>query len=203
MRKAVESIRQIPEINHKRKVMLSLFVVLSGLVLGLVAKATDSVSVIGEIGTGLGIWVFIVTLIAAFSFTPITAMLNALLFFLSLLFSYYLYGKIVLGFFPKAYFTGWLIVSLLSPIGAFLVWLSRGKGRIAKICASLPVAVLFALGYPAYYTFQITQLLDLIFAVILIISLQRAMRDRLAVLAISCVFSMIIAQFYLLAYLPW
>ena len=93
-----------------------------GLALGLIAKAADSVSVVGDIGTYLGVWVFAATLIAAFSSLPLLAALNAMVFFLALLTSYFLYGSLALGFFPRAYFLGWLVIALLSPIGGFVVW---------------------------------------------------------------------------------
>lgn len=141
LQKAINAIRSIPEkIHMKREVLISLFTMLLGLALGYIAKITDSISMIGEIGTDLGIWVLIVSMIVAFSHTPITAAITAPVFFLSMLASYYLYGHLVLGFFPRAYFTGWLVVSLLSPIGGFIVWFSRGKGWIAAVCAALPIS---------------------------------------------------------------
>lgn len=106
MRKAVESIRRIPEINHNRKVMLSLFVVFLGLVLGLVAKVTDSVSVIGEIGTGLGLWVFIVTSISAFSHTPRYGNAECPPVFLVLAFLILLIWTNRIGIFPESVFYG-------------------------------------------------------------------------------------------------
>ena len=58
--------------------------------MGFIAKATDSVSMIGDIGTELGVWVFTATLLAAFSRYPLSAALNTLLFFLAMLCAYYL-----------------------------------------------------------------------------------------------------------------
>jgi uncharacterized membrane protein YjdF len=66
--------------------------------MGVIAKIADSISIIGEIGTKLGIWVFVATIIAAYSRYPFSAAINVLLFFLSMLFAYYTYGYAVLGF---------------------------------------------------------------------------------------------------------
>lgn len=64
MQKAINAIRPMPEkIHMKREVLISLFIMLLGLALGYTAKITDSISLFGGIGTDLGIWVFIVSLI--------------------------------------------------------------------------------------------------------------------------------------------
>jgi len=173
--------------------------------LGLIAKATDSVSVIGDIGTYLGVWVFTATLIAAFSRSPLFAALNTLMFFLALLTAYYTYGSLVLGFFPKAYFLGWLIVALLSPLGGVAVWFSRGKGCLAIICASIPIAVLFAEGYPVYYyyIFKIPLILDLVFALILAFVLPKTWKQKGLALLLAFALSFALVNFHVLSFLPW
>ncbi|MDR1705267.1 MAG: DUF6518 family protein [Clostridiales bacterium] len=203
MIETLKIIRPIPEKSIKRNTLYALFVVLLGFALGYMAKATDSISVAGEIGSDLGIWIFVAALICAFSRTPLMAAVNAPLFFLSVLCAYYLYGQIVLGFFPKDYFMGWLVISLLSPIGGFLSWLSRGNGWKANMCAALPVSILFAWGCPFYYTFQIPLMLDMLYAFILLIVLPRAWREKAIALGIACVLAFIIVQSDLLSYLPF
>lgn len=203
MLKAINAIRPMPEkIFIKREMLISLFVMLLGLVLGYIAKITDSISMFGEIGTDLGIWVFIVSIIVAFSHTPITAAINALLFFLSMLASYYLYGHLVLGFFPRAYFIGWLIVALLSPFGGLIVWFSRGKGWMAAVSAALPISILLAWGYPAFYTYKIPLILDMLYAVVLVVILPKTWRQKAITLVISCVLAFIIVQSRMLSHLP-
>lgn len=204
MRKAINAIRLMPEkIDIKREKRISLFVMLLGLALGYIAKKTDSISMIGEIGTDLGIWVFIASIIVAFSHTPITAAINAPIFFLSMLASYYLYGHLVLGFFPRAYFLGWLAVSLLSPIGGVFVWFSRGNGWVAAVCAALPIAILLAWGYPAFYVYRIPLMLDILYAVVLLIVLPKTGRQKAITLVISCALAFMMVQSHALSYLPW
>ncbi|MCL1964801.1 MAG: DUF6518 family protein [Firmicutes bacterium] len=197
-------IREYPEkVNAKREALFVLLVILIGLILGFIAKATDSVSVMGEIGTYLGVWIFAATLIAAFSRSPLLSALHTLIFFLAMLISYYAYGSLALGFFPRAYFLGWLIIALLSPIGGFVVWFSRGKGRIAIICASIPIAMLIAEGHPAYYTYKIPLILDLIFALILIMILPKTWKQRGFVTLVAAALSLVLVKFYVLSFLPW
>ena len=130
MMNKLKNIREFPQTaNKKYEILFTLSVIVFGLLFGFIAKATDSISLIGDIGTDLGVWIFIVSMIAAFSSRPLSAIINTPVFLLSMLTSYYLYGQVVLGFFPKSYFMGWLVMALISPIGGIVVWLSRGKGR--------------------------------------------------------------------------
>jgi hypothetical protein len=108
-----------------------------------------------------------------------------------------------LGFFPRAYFLGWLVISLLSAIGGFVLWFSRGNKWPAIISAALPVAALIAEGYPAYYTYKIPLILDLVFAVILLVILQKTLKQKLFTLITSCVFAFAIDKLYLFSFLPW
>lgn len=204
MKDRISSIRPLPEkIVLSHRIIFTVFVALLGLILGYVAKATDSSSIIGDIGTNLGVWIFVGTLVVTFSFTPFAAALNLPVFLLSMLAAYYVYGSLVLGFFPEAYFIGWLILSLISPIGGFIIWFSRGKGWPAIISAALPTAILLAEGYPAFYTFQIPFIFDLLFAAILLIMLPKTLKQKITVFIVSCVFAFIIVQFNFLQYLPW
>lgn len=204
IKQEINEIRQLPDkLNFKQELFFTLSVMITGTLFGLIAKSTDSFSIIGDIGTNLGVWIFVGTLITVYSHTPLLAALNLPIFLLSMLASYYLYGMFALGFFPKAYFIGWLVVSLLSPIGSFVVWFSRGKRWPAIISAAFPVAVLIAEGYPAYYTYQIPFVLNLVFAVVLLVLLPKTHKQKLFTLITSCIFAFIIAKFHLLSYLPW
>lgn len=113
-----------------------------GGIMGLAAKHFDNAPVIGEIGTYLGVWVFAASLIAAFSRTPLHAAVLVPLFFVAMLAAYYLYSMRLFAFFPRREFLYWGGIAAASPAGAWIVWHGRGKGWIAALCASLPVALL-------------------------------------------------------------
>ena len=197
-------IREIPEVaNKKHEILFTLLVIALGLLFGLIAKATDSISIIGDIGTDLGVWVFTVSIIAAFSSRPISAIINTPAFLLAMLTSYYIYGQLILGFFPKSYFLGWLVMALISPTGGVTVWLSRGTGIFANICAAIPASILLACGYPALYTHQPVHFLNLIFAVLLLIILPKSWKEKATSAGISLIFAVIIVKLGLMSYLPW
>ena len=201
---AIKKIRDFPpKINFRFEILFTLSVIILGLLFGYIAKAADSISIIGHIGTDLGVWIFTAALVAAFSRTPVSAVINTPVFFLSMLLSYYAYGQIVLGFFNEAYFTGWLVVALLSPAGGIVAWLSRGKGLISGICAAIPASVLLACGYPAFYTRNPVHILNLLFAVVLLIILTRTWKGRAAAAAAAALFGAVIFQLNLISLLPW
>lgn len=102
-----------------------------------------------------------------------------MVFFLSMLASYYVYGSVVLGFFTRAYFLGWLVISLLSPIAGFVMWFSKGKTVLGAIVTALPTSILFASGYSAFYTQSIVSFLSLILGLILVLWLSRKWNQKI------------------------
>lgn len=200
----IQKLRHYPEkLSIKKEIFYSVCIVLFGCAMGFISKMTDSVSLIGEIGTELGIWVFTAALIAAFSRYPFSAAINVFLFFISMLFAYYIYGYVVIGFFPRAYFVGWLFVALLSSFAGFCTWFSKAKGIVGSIVTALPVALLFAHGYPAFYTFRIALYLSLIMGIILCFALPQTTKYKIISLAISIPVALIIDKLYLIGYLPF
>ena len=191
------------KINFKRELPYTLAVIVFGLLFGYIAKAADSISLIGDVGTDLGVWVFIVSMIAAFSSRPLFAMINTPAFLLSMLASYYLYGQMVLGFFPKAYMMGWLVMALISPIGGLIVWFARGEKLVSSICAALPASLLFACGYPAVYTHQPVMILDLLFGAALLLILPKTWKTRAIAAGAAVVLAFVIVRLGLISYLPW
>ena len=152
----IQKLRPYPQkLSIKTEIVFSVVSTIIGIALGFIAKMTDSISIIGEIGTEIGIWIFVATLIAAFSHYPLSAAINVFLFFISVLFAYYTYGQLVLGFFPQSYFYGWLIMAFISPIAGIAVWFSKADKVIGSVVTALPVALLFAHGFPVFYTLRL------------------------------------------------
>ena len=200
----IRELRTYPEkIVFKTEVVTSLCIILLGISLGYIAKATDSISFLGDVGTELGVWIFVASLVAAYSRYPLSAAVNTMLFFLSVLASYYLYGHFVLDFFPKAYFMGWLIISLISPLAGFFIWFAKSKGIVGTVVSSFPIAVLFALGYPAFYTHSALLFLTLGFGVILNLLLPRILIQKAIAFGLSILLAVFITAFDFLRIFPF
>jgi hypothetical protein len=204
IKRKINDIRCLPEsLSAKRETIHILCIALLGLALGIGAKAIDGHAAFANMGDLLGVWVFTATLVAVFSRTPLLAALNTVVFFLALLGGYYSYTKLVLGFFPRSYFYGWLVVSFLSSIAGFIVWFARGKGWAAVICASLPAALLMAEGYPAFYTYKAALILDLLFAAALLLILPKKWPQKGIALLVSAALSFLMVKLNIVGMFPW
>ena len=177
------------------------FALLFGAILGFLAKYTDGTT-IGLIGTNIGIWIFITTLICIYSSSPLAAAIHAFIFLLAMLSVYYIYSMFLFGFLPKYYLFAWGSIALVSPIGGFVVWYARGKGWFAAVCAALPISLLIVGGYNFYYTFSITAGLDLLFAVILILIFSKDWSQRMRIVIVTIFISIVLARIGILYYLP-
>lgn len=196
--------RKIPAKRlQKADVFYTLCIIAAGFAIGYIAKRMDSINIIGQITTELGIWVFFAALIAAYSRKPSYGAVNVVVFFLAMLCAYYVYGYKVLGFFPKDYFLGWLMVALVSSVYGFIVWFSKGKDITAILAAAIPVSMLYALGYPAFYTYKINLFITLAFGVVLNILLPSSKKQKFLTFVCAIILALLIAKFHLLSYLPF
>ncbi|RDW19174.1 hypothetical protein CWR48_08985 [Oceanobacillus arenosus] len=133
-----------------------LFSAILGFTLGFVAKILDSpmipyeISILSFIGSNWGIWIFIPTLIAVYSYTPRLAAIRVFIFLISMLVSYYTYTILVLGLFPLKYIIFWCILALLSTIPAYIMWFSHANHLISSIIIALPISVIAFEGYKIY-----------------------------------------------------
>lgn len=183
-------------IQQKMSKILMVFAL--GAFLGFLAKYLDSVSLLGQIGTDLGLWILVATILAAWSRSPSAAAIHVFVFFLSMLIVYYTYSMVLFGFFPKYYFLAWGSIAMLSPIGAYIVWYSRGNGWPAVLCASIPIAVLLVEGHSFLYTFSISSAFDLLSAVLLLVIMPKSKLQRVRLLPVLILMFYIIKQFDLI-----
>ncbi|SDN87607.1 hypothetical protein [Bacillus sp. OK048] len=149
-------IRTNIRVGKKQIAYSVLFVFIFGVASGLIAKILDStlipyeLSFLGFIGSNLGVWIFILTLVAAYSYTPKLAATRVFVFLISMLFSYYMYTNLILNLFPLKYIVFWFLAALLSIIPAYIMWFSRTDHLISSIITALPVSAIAFEGYKIY-----------------------------------------------------
>ena len=170
------------DITVQQKILRVVFVFLLGGVLGFLAKYLDSVPIMGNVGTYLGVWITIAVLIAVYSRSPMASALHVFSFFVAMLIAYYTYSMTLFGFFPKYYFIAWGGIALVSPICAYIVWHAYGNGWISAFCASLPISLLLLEGYSFFYTLSIPQGFSVLCSVVLFFILANKMKQKLRVL---------------------
>jgi hypothetical protein len=189
------------ETSIQQKLMRVLFSFLLGALLGFLAKYFDNVPYIGAIGTHLGVWILIATLLAAWSRSPKAAALHVFMFFTAMLIAYYAYSMVLFGFFPRYYFLSWGGIALLSPVGAYIVWYARGTGWMAALCAALPIALLLVEGYSFFYTGSIPRGGSILAAVILTIVLGRTASQSARIALLAAAAALILRQLDILSLL--
>ena len=76
-------------------------------------------------------------------------------------------------------------MALLTIVAGYFVWYAKGKGLLSVICAAVPVGLLVAHALPTYSHYKLLYLLDLLFALVLILVVQRETKARLQIAAIG------------------
>ncbi len=215
MKEKLNAIRKPNQYCKKSSVLLMfVIIVLFGFTMGVISKYSDTISsnngiygvvihCISEVTTQMGIWVFLASIIAMYSSKPKFAMINSLGFFLAMLFAYYLYSIFICGFYSARVILYWTVFALASTICACIVWYGKGNGWVSDIFASLPIAVLFQSGYRFYYTLSAVHVLDMIFALVLLIlfSIGNKKEKGIRVLILAIVLSLIVRRFSILSIL--
>ena len=143
----------------------SVLVLLLGVGLGLLAKWLDELAPDGEIWwhrilerldlgnvfSGLAVWLVLALAIAVFSATPLRAALHVFLFFAGMCVSYHVYTVVFSGFDPGGYMRIWYGLTLLSPVFAVFCWYGKGPSPVSVAIDCLILAVLaaacFSLGF--------------------------------------------------------
>lgn len=191
----------------KRKIINSLLIFLFGIILGIISKWIDNLSIndsiswqhfIGSIDlrnilSEITIWIFIAINLSIFSKTPLRASLNVFLFFLGVTISYHLYTIMFSGFNPSNYMKIWYIITIISPILAYISWYSKSKHIISIIISSLIIAILIPICFNiGSWYFELNRVIYLVFFIATIITLHVSIKNTVISLIIGILLSFII-----------
>ena len=198
--------------SFKRRIAITLGVILLGLLLGVLQKWLDGAgssilpAILQQLDVGnyfgrLAIWILLGTIISVYSKSPLRAAINTFFFFLSMLAGYYLYCNYILGFLPRTYMMMWIVIAFGSFFMAYICWYAKGKGFIAITISSMIIGVLLAQAFNLNVTqgFYVYHSLEVLTWLICVILLRRKPKEY----AIEIGLSVVIAYIYQLVMPHW
>jgi hypothetical protein len=134
---------EIGGVDPMKRMLNPVYMFVAGAILGIVSKLLDVYTVnnvhleqLGYMFSELSIWVLFGVIISIFSETQKNAMMNIFPFCVGMLITYYVTAEITDSIYGWAYIKGWLVFSCLSPVFAYLAWLTREKGLLSKVISS-------------------------------------------------------------------
>lgn len=120
--------------NMKKYILNSVSMFIVGLILGIISRLLDIYTTnLGNMFSGIAIWILFGVLISIYSRTKKQAMLNILPFGVGMLITYYFVAFITNGVYSRTYIIGWTLFALCSPILAYFTWMTKQKSILAKI----------------------------------------------------------------------
>lgn len=195
-------------IKTSEKIINSLGILGLGIILGIFSKWLDNIAIddtiwwqhflgildLRNIFSLFSIWIFLAVTISVFSKTPLRASLNVFLFFLGMTISYHLYTILFSGFNPKNYMTIWYIITLITPILAFICWYAKGNNKISFIICSgiLAIMMLSSFGIGMWY-FDFKSVIDTILFIGTIIILYNNPKKSIYSLIVALVLAFMIS----------
>ena len=147
LRETLNQIRTPIQQTWKKSILFTACAFLCGIVLGIISKWLDNLSLdstiwwhrpiesldLGNFFSDIAIWLLAALLIAVFSDSAFRAALNVFLFFAGMCVAYHVYTLLFSGFNPMSYMMIWYGMTLCSPFLAVLCWYAKGSGTIALI----------------------------------------------------------------------
>ncbi len=179
----------------KKRLAILMSLLFVSLIFGVITKYLDSVPYFGDVFTRLGIWVFIGTLIAAYSKTPIRAGIHTMIFFLGTLSGYYVYSAMLFGVFSTSYILYWGVIALASPFLAAIVWFAKNNSRSALILPAFPMGLMLSLsvGMGIFYVY-LNYITELIMYCVLCIIFYKEPKQMMLIMLFSVLLTFIIKQ---------
>ena len=146
--------------------------------------------------SNLPLWIFINSIIALYSHSERTSMLNTTLFNIVCFVSYCLFSMILTHTMPKEMFLTWFVFTLIWAIFAYLVWSANRKDTKGWILSTILLAILFSTCFT--YTenaISSTTILNFLLYVFLVVILYKGTKETLIIVILSIILAIILNKF--------
>lgn len=206
MNKFFTKIRKPTEASLFKKCIATISIFFIGIFFGVISKILDEtpsnalpflleILDLRNFFSRIGVWIFISIIISFYSISPVRAGINVFSFLGGMVGSYYFYTIYIAGFFPKSYMIIWIVITIFSPLLAFICWYAKGKGFFAMLIASIILMFLarqsFAFGF---WYFDISYWLEFILLLVMIIILYKTPKQIILVVTLGLVLFLLTAQ---------
>ena len=169
-------------IKYKNQILI----ILLGILLGIISKWLDNLSIddsiwwqyiigvldLRNILSEMPIWILIALIISIYSKKPISSSINVFIFFLSMTISYHLYSIFICEFNPFRYMLIWYGITIISPVLAYICWYSKKDNNLSIIIKSIIISTMlifcFSIGPWYFYLNGIINLLIFITTIIVL-----------------------------------
>ena len=179
-----------------RRVVNTLLILALGVGLGILSKWFDGFPElpafierldIANFFGRMAVWLVIAICLAVFSSSAKRAAVNVFVFFAGMVAAYYLYSKLVAGFFPRSYAMIWFALTAVSPLLAAVTWYAKGSGWIATVISGLVAGCLaWTVVYIDLTYVSVTSAMDVVMLAVGIAVLRRkSVKEFLAMLGIG------------------
>lgn len=182
--------------NSKRKdnIIFILFCLVLGMLMGWLSKDLAGSGAIGAIISNIGIWVFVSSLIAVYSPDGVRAALHVFIYFVGVIGAYYAH-LLVFGLHFAGNILYWLVYAAIGALVGFIVWHAGDKEWIGAACASVPISLLIAEGYPIYHSLSVSLGFDIVCAIVLYLLLAPTKNQKLMALPYIILFTFALVYF--------
>lgn len=132
-------------VAFSRAALFSALILVGGLLSGFIIKLFDIYTeLLGNIFSGISVWVLICAIISVFSSSPKRAAVNVFLYCLGMIAAYYVAAEALGAVYSMDFVYGWSIFTLFTPIFAFFAWYGRGREWLSVVISVLIIAFMLA-----------------------------------------------------------
>ena len=149
--------RRVP---FQQAIIHTMLIACVGLILGVIVKILDIYTTnLGNVFSQMSIWIFLCTMISIYSSTPKRAAINVFAFCGGMLLTYYATAELTSSVYSMVFIYGWIVVSLVSPLLAIIVWYAKGNGWIARTLAAGILIITLVIAFIMFDKIRISDLL--------------------------------------------
>lgn len=185
--------------QNKTNLIYILFSVVLGLLMGWTAVDFMGFSAAGDLLCGLGLWVFITSMLAAYSQDAVRGALHVAIYLACVITGYYGHFALTGGTLIFPHLIANIFMIVIGALMGFIVWHSGAKEWLGAICISVPVSLIVAECFNIYHRFSLLLIFDIAAVIVLLILFAPGKYKKLMALPFVIVFTFALVYFNVLS----